>query len=92
LAMQGRLMRVARGMYVTADVSEGENDPIANAHSYLYAINEDGSDYDDDVGGPAYVAARDGIDLEALSAEQDATARLAAQDLFKRIQRTGEVG
>lgn len=56
-----------------------------------YAINEDGSEYDDDVGGPAYVAGRDGIDLEPLSSEQDATARLGAQDLFEQIQRTGEV-
>jgi len=56
-----------------------------------HAINEDGSDYDDDVGGPVYVAGRDGIDLEPLRAEQDATARLAAQDLFEQIQRTGGV-
>ena len=34
-----------------------------------YAINEDGSEYDDDVGGPAYAAGRDGVDLESLSAE-----------------------
>ena len=52
-----------------------------------YAINEDGSDYDDDVGGPAYVAGRDGIDLKPLSAEQDATARLVAQKLFEQIER-----
>lgn len=51
-----------------------------------YAINEGGSDYDDDVGGPAYVAGRDGVDLEPLSAEQDATARLAAQKLFEPIE------
>jgi hypothetical protein len=52
-----------------------------------YAINEDGSEYDDDVGGPAYAAGRDGVDLESLSAEQDATAKDAARDLFDRIQR-----
>lgn len=51
-----------------------------------YAINEDGSEYDDDVGGPAYVAGRDGVDLDPLSAEQDAAARETAQDLFERIQ------
>ncbi len=51
-----------------------------------YAINEDGSEYDDDVGGPAYVAGRDGVDLDSLSAEQDAVARETAQDLFERIQ------
>ncbi|CAH1905017.1 conserved hypothetical protein [Candidatus Nitrotoga sp. HW29] len=56
-----------------------------------YAIHEDGSPYDDDVGGPAYVDSRDGVKLAPLSAEQDATARLAALDLFEKIQRTGEV-
>ena len=30
-----------------------------------YAINEDGSEYDDDVGGPAYAAGRDGVDLRS---------------------------
>lgn len=51
-----------------------------------YAINEDGSDYDDDVGGPAYVAGRDGVDLELLAPEQDVVARLAAQKLFEQIE------
>jgi hypothetical protein len=51
-----------------------------------YAINEDGSEYDD-VGGPAYAAGRDGVDLDPLSAEQDAAARDAARDLFEEIQR-----
>jgi len=51
-----------------------------------YLINEDGSDYDDDVGGPAYVAGRDGVDLEPLAPEQDAAARLAAQKLFEQIK------
>ena len=43
-----------------------------------YAINEDGSDYDDDVGGPLYVAGRDGVDLAPLAPAQDAIAQLAA--------------
>jgi TPR repeat protein len=51
-----------------------------------YAINEDGSDYDDDVGGPVYVDGRDGVDLKALGIEEDATARKAAKDLFALIQ------
>jgi len=52
-----------------------------------YAIGEDGSDYDDDVGGPAYVAGRSCVDLCPLNPEQDATARLAAQKLFEQIER-----
>ena len=47
-----------------------------------YAINEDGSEYDDDVGGPAFVAGDDGVELIALSPEQDAVARAEAQRLF----------
>ena len=50
------------------------------------AINEDGSEYDDDVGGPAYVAGRAGVDLEPLAPAQDAAARLAAQKLFDQIE------
>ena len=57
-----------------------------------YAINEDGSEYDDDVGGPAHGAGRDGIDLEPLRPEQDATARLAAQKLFDQIERKARSG
>jgi hypothetical protein len=56
-----------------------------------YAINEDGSEYDDDVGGPAYAAGRDGVDLDLLSDEQDAAARQAAQGLFEQIQRAAAV-
>jgi hypothetical protein len=55
------------------------------------AINEDGSLYDDDVGGPLYATGRDGIDLAPLSAEQNAVARQAAQDLFEQIQRAAAV-
>jgi hypothetical protein len=50
-----------------------------------YAIHEDGSRYDDDVGGNAFVAGRGGIELDPLTAERDTAARYAAQGLFKRI-------
>lgn len=50
------------------------------------AINEDGSDYDDDVGGPAYVGGRGGVELEPLYAEEDATARRAAAVLYQAIK------
>ena len=53
-----------------------------------YAVNEDGSNYDDDVGGPAYVAGGNGVDLKPLDRDQDETARLAAQKLFEQIERT----
>jgi TPR repeat protein len=51
-----------------------------------YAVNEDGSEYDDDVGGPAYVGGRDGVDLEALGSEQDIAAKLASMKLFEQIE------
>jgi len=63
-------------------------DPSKGAY---YAINEDGSEYDDDVGGPVYVVGRNGVDLDFLSAEQDAAARQAAQDLFEQIQQATAV-
>jgi hypothetical protein len=54
-----------------------------------YAIDEDGSPYDDDVGGTVYVGGRDGVVIDPLSAEQDATARDAAQKLLGRIRLAG---
>lgn len=53
-----------------------------------YAINEDGSPYDDDVGGPAYAGGTDGVRLVPLTAEQDAAALHAAHELFERIRQS----
>lgn len=53
-----------------------------------YAIDEHGSPYDDDVGGPAYVGGQDGVKLDPISPEQDAAARLAAERLFREIEPT----
>lgn len=47
----------------------------------LYADQE----YDDDQGGPLYVAGDEGVQLESLSALDDSRARDAAQELFNRI-------
>ncbi|WP_457096298.1 hypothetical protein [Lysobacter sp. P5_B9] len=49
------------------------------------AINEDGTPYDDDIGGPAYVGGDEGIDLNPLASDADAAARQAAGQLFARI-------
>ena len=54
-----------------------------------YAISEDGSPYDDDVGGTVYVGGRDGVVIDPISAEQDAAARDAAQKLLGRIRLAG---
>lgn len=51
-----------------------------------YAIHEDGSNYDDDVGGPIYVDGQDGIKIASLNKDQDAVARINAQKLFEKIQ------
>jgi TPR repeat protein len=51
-----------------------------------YAINEDGSPYDDEVGGPAFADGRDGVTIDPIGAEQDAAARRAAQEMFDRIE------
>lgn len=50
------------------------------------AINEDGSDYDDDVGGPVFVGGRGGVELEQIDAEQDDAARQAADALYQTIK------
>ena len=50
------------------------------------AIHENGSRYDDDVGGPMFVDGRDGVELEPLDADQDAAARRAAATLFQAIE------
>lgn len=50
------------------------------------AIHENGSRYDDDVGGPMFVDGRGGVELEALDADQDAAARRAAATLFQAIE------
>ena len=51
-----------------------------------YAIHENGSSYDDDVGGPMFVDGTDGINLESLKDEQDQLAKLAAKSLFNRLK------
>jgi TPR repeat protein len=48
-------------------------------------VNEDGSEYDDDVGGPGFPVGVDGIKLRALDAERDAQARRLACALAERL-------
>lgn len=52
------------------------------ASSHYRAIDEDGFDYDDDAGGPAYADGGPGIMLAPLDAQQDALAKREAQRLF----------
>lgn len=49
-----------------------------------HAIHEDGSDYDDDVGGPMYADGVDGLHLEPLTPEADVFAQQAAQAIFTK--------
>jgi len=49
------------------------------------AINEDGTPYADDVGGPAYVGGDESIDLNPLPRGADAVARNTAELIFVRI-------
>lgn len=55
------------------------------------AINEDGTPYDDDVGGPAYVGGVDGIELAPLTAEEDRRAKEEAAQLFAAIEERYEL-
>jgi len=49
-----------------------------------YAIHENGSHYDDDVGGNMYVGGQEGIKLPPLSEEQDILAHQNAQSIYKK--------
>jgi hypothetical protein len=42
-------------------------------------------------GRPAFAAGRDGVAFDPISAEQDATARHAAQEMFERIEQNDEM-
>ncbi|MGV7181096.1 hypothetical protein [Xanthomonas axonopodis] len=55
------------------------------SEDWYEAIYEDGSPYDDDIGGPAYVGGDEGIDLKPLPSDADAVARQTAQQLFAQI-------
>lgn len=46
------------------------------------AIHEDGSSYDDDVGGPLFVVGQDGVELPEASDEIKAQAKARAEALF----------
>lgn len=60
-------------------------DLLAAAH---FAIHEDGSAYDDDVGGAMYVTGDDAIELAPLSDLEDQAARAEAARLFALWQAT----
>lgn len=51
-----------------------------------HAINEDGSEYDDDIGGPMYADGVDGIELAPIAPHADALARKAAQEIFAKAR------
>jgi len=55
------------------------------------AINEDGSEYDDDVGGPAYVGGTEGIRLVPLAPEENRRAREEADQLLVKIKEHDEL-
>jgi len=50
-----------------------------------YAIHENGSSYEDDVGGALFTAGEGGVELPPIEPEDDVLARAHAKSLFKRI-------
>ncbi|MGB5641314.1 MAG: hypothetical protein WBM63_19585, partial [Sedimenticolaceae bacterium] len=60
--------------------------------SHLQAFHDGGKNadeiYDDDVGGPLYVAGDEGVDLKALSEEGKREARKLADAIFQSIQQS----
>lgn len=55
------------------------------------AINEDGTPYDDGIGGPAYVGGVDGIQLTPLAAGENKLAKEEAAQLFAVIEERYEL-
>ncbi|MBK1710460.1 hypothetical protein EBL85_14030 [Marichromatium sp. AB32] len=51
-------------------------------------INEDGSSWDDDVGGSAFVIGRDALTLPPLDERRDTAAYNAAEEMFARLEST----
>lgn len=51
------------------------------------AIHEDGSPYDDDVGGAVFADGRDGVELAPISEQQEMEARRIATEIYAKIQR-----
>lgn len=81
-------------------IEEFEQDDLERCWTWLYfakllgtdlteddyhAIHENGSPYDDDVGGPLFVDGQAGIKLDYLNKDQDAVAHQKAQVLFERV-------
>lgn len=54
-------------------------------HSHYQLVNEDGSDYDDDVGGPGYPVGTEGIELPMLDESQGAKAYRDAVAMATRL-------
>ena len=54
--------------------------------SHYQLVNEDGSDYGDDVGGPGYPVGTDGVELPPLDESQDANAYRDAAAMAARLQ------
>lgn len=77
--------------WVWVYLSELLGDDLRN--SSLRAYHEGGlyagEEYDDDQGGPMYVAGHEGVELDPLSAADDAEARRLARMYFRRIDPTG---
>ena len=48
------------------------------------AVHEDGSDYDDDVGGNMFAVGEDGVELPAASQEVVQLSRRQAEEIFRR--------
>jgi hypothetical protein len=60
--------------------------------AYHEGGEHDGEDYDDDIGGPLYVAGIEGVELEPIAEAQDVIARAAAATLYEEISKTRATG
>lgn len=83
MEMQSDLVKAWSWVYVAKKL--GTDFTESNMRAYHEGGEHDGQAYDDDVGGPLYVAGDEGMDLTPLEPNQDQKAQDLAQVFFEKI-------
>lgn len=83
MEMQSDLVMAWSWVYVAKKL--GTDFTESNMRAYHEGGEHDGQEYDDDFGGPLYVAGDEGMDLTPLEPKQDQEAQELAQVFFEKI-------
>lgn len=84
MEMQSDLIKAWSWVYVAKML--GTDFTKSSLRAYHEGGDHDGQAYDDDVGGPLYVAGDEGVDLTPLEPKQDQQAQELAQVFFEKIK------